>query len=85
MSYLHVFGTKPTFEISHVGPHIRVQGIDDHFSVSRACDLHSAVDEAWCRLCTPPCGILADMPRLWEEVGEVSFVELGLSEHAPLQ
>jgi len=78
-------GVFCTFKIGHVCPNVRVQGIDDHFAISRACDLDAPIDETrgwWCAL---PRIVLTNMLGLWKEVEEVSLVELSLADYSSLQ
>lgn len=76
---------KLTLEISHVGPDIGVQGVDHHLAVGGARDLDAAVDEARGGRRALPCGVLADVLGLGEEVGERALVELGLADLAALE
>lgn len=74
-----------TLEISHVCPDIRVQCVDNHLAVCRSGNLYSAIDEARSWWCALPCGIVADVLGLGQEVKEVALVKLSLAEYSPLQ
>lgn len=74
-----------TLEISHICPHIRVQGVDDHFAICGPSDLYSAVDKTRSWRSSPPCVVLTDVLGLREEVKKVALVELGLADYSPLQ
>jgi hypothetical protein len=74
-----------TLEISHVRPHVRVQRVHNHLAICWAGNLDSPVDQAGRWGCAFPCGVLADVFGLWEEVEQVALVELGLSDHASLE
>lgn len=75
----------PTLKISHIGPHVRVQGIDNHLPVRWTRDLHTTVlkTRRWRR--TFPRIVLTNVLGLWEEVWEVALVELRLADHTSLE
>ena len=77
--------TWHTLKISHVGPDIGVQGVDDHLAVGRARDLDAAVDEARGGGGALPCRVVADVLGLGQEVGEGALVQLGLADLAALE
>ena len=81
----HVFCIFHTLKVGHVGPDVRVQGVDDHLAVSWAGNLNAPVDEARRRRSTLPRIVLTDVLGLWQEVEQVSLVELGLAKHASLE
>jgi len=74
-----------TLEVGHVGPDVRVQGVDDHLPVSRSGNLNSAIDETWSWWCSPPCVILADVLSLWQKVELGALVELHLADLTSLE
>lgn len=74
-----------TLEISHVGPDIRVQGVDDHLAVGGTGDLNTAVDETGSGRGALPGVILTDVLGLGEEVGQMTLVDLGLAVNSTLQ
>ena len=74
-----------TLKVGHVCPHVRVQGVDDHLAVGGASDLDAPVHQAGRWWCASPCGVLADVLGLWEEVEQVALVELGLTDHSSLE
>lgn len=86
VSRCHSLGVKQlTLKVRHVGPGIRVQGIDDHLTVRRTGDLDAAIDQARGRGRAPPGVVLADMFGLGQEVEQVATVNLGLALDAALQ
>jgi hypothetical protein len=88
ISFAHQEDNDPglfTFEISHVCPHVRVQGIDNHLPVGWASNLHTSVNETWCWWSSLPCLVLSDVLRLWKEVWEIALVELLLADHTSLK
>jgi hypothetical protein len=74
-----------TFEIGHVCPNIRIQGVDHHLPVYRAGDLHTPVGETWSGGSSFPCITLANVLCLREEVREYSSVQLGLANNTLLE
>lgn len=74
-----------TLKIGHISPHVRVERVDHHLPVRRARDLDAAVHEARGGRRALPRGVLADVPGLWQEVGQGTLVELGLAELSPLE
>lgn len=57
-------GSTRVFKVGHVRPDIRVQGVDDHFSVRRPRDLDATVHQAGRRRGPLPGIILSDVFRL---------------------
>lgn len=74
-----------TFKVGHVGPHLRVQRVDDHLPVRRPRDLDPAVDQARGGVRALPGDIIADVLSLGEEVREDTAVDLGLADDAALE
>jgi hypothetical protein len=72
-------------EVGHVGPHVRVEGVDDHLAVDGAGDLDAAVDQARGRKRALPDIALADVLGLGQKIGQDAAVELGLADHAALE
>jgi hypothetical protein len=72
-------------EVGHVGPHVRVEGVDDHLAVDGAGDLDAAVDQARGRKRALPDIALADVLGLGQKIGQDAAVELGLADHAALK
>lgn len=75
-------GGGRVLEVGHVGPDIRVQGVDDHLSVSGAGDLNSSVNKTGSRGGSLPSGVLSDVLGLGEEVGELAGVDSSLSSNS---
>jgi hypothetical protein len=50
-----------TFEIRHVGPNIRVQGVDNHLPVGGTGDLYPSVHQPGRRVGSSPCGVVPDV------------------------
>lgn len=78
-------GGEHTFKVGHVGPDIRVQGVDDHLAVGRTGDLNATVDQPGSRRRTLPRVILTDVLGLGQEVEQVALVNLGLTIHPTLE
>ena len=74
-----------TLEISHVGPDIRVQCVDDHLPVGRTSDLDTTVNQTRSRGSTLPSVILPDVLGLRQEVEQVALVNLGLTVNPALE
>lgn len=74
-----------TLKVGHICPDIRVQGVNNHFSVGRTGNFNSAVGKTGSWWCTLPCIAVADVLGLGEEVGKFSSVKFGLTGHASLQ
>lgn len=81
------FSVEPglTLKIRHVGPDIRIQGIDDHLPVRRAGDFDPAVDQTGRRRCALPGVILADVLGLGKEVGQLAIINSSLAVDPTLQ
>jgi hypothetical protein len=75
---------KGVFEVSHedLGP--RVKGVDHHLALNRARDLHPAVVQIGWRRCHGPAA-LANVPGLFQKVGQRATPEALLNFPAPLQ
>lgn len=84
-SWRSAWGGVHTLKVGHVGPDIRIQSIDDHLAVGRACDLDAPVHQSRRWRSTLPRLIVADMPRLGEEVEQLPLVKLGLANYTSLQ
>lgn len=79
------FYIKHTLEISHVGPDIRVQRINNHLPVRGAGNLNAAVNQTGGGRSSLPGVIVADVLSLGQEVGEMALVNLGLAVNAALE
>jgi hypothetical protein len=76
---------KHTLKVGHVGPDVRVQGVDDHLAVSGSSDLNTTVDHSGSRVGSPPGRVLTDVLGLGEEVRENSLVNLSLTQDTALE
>lgn len=74
-----------TLKVGHVGPDVRVQGVDNHLSVSWSGNLDSAVDKTRSRWCGPPCVIVTNVLGLWQKVELTTLVKLQLANLASLK
>ncbi|KAI6775412.1 hypothetical protein HG530_002170 [Fusarium avenaceum] len=74
-----------TLEIGHVSIDIRVERVHNHLPVSGAGDLNTAVHQTRSRSGTFPCGVLADVLGLREEVRKNTAVKLSLASLATLK
>lgn len=72
-------GGRGVLKVSHVGPDVGVQGVDDHLSVSGAGDLDSSINQTGGGGGTLPSGVISDVLGLGEEVGELAGIDSGLS------
>jgi len=77
--------TSRTLKVSHVGPDVRVQGVDDHLPVSWSGDLNSAVDKTWSWWCGSPCVIVTNVLGFWQKVELTTLVKLQLANLASLE
>jgi hypothetical protein len=60
----HRISAELTFEIGHESLCATVEGINDHFAIHGAGDLHTAVLETWSRWRTYPGRVSTDMGGL---------------------
>lgn len=74
-----------TLKVGHVGPDIRVQGVDNHLPVGWSSNLNSAVDKTWRWRCGSPCVIVTDVLGLWQKVELAALVKLQLANLASLK
>jgi hypothetical protein len=72
-------------EISHISIDIRVERIHNHLPISGAGDLNTAIHQTRSRSGTFPCGVLADVLGLREEVRKNTAVKLSLASLATLE
>ena len=76
---------RRTFKVGHVGPDIRVQGVDDHLPIGGSGDFDAAIDQAGGRRRSSPRIIFTNVLCLREEVGKVALVELLLASRSSAQ